>query len=100
MAFWEKATLPLSAASMVLLCAVLGVGFGSTRSAAFGWRVLAGAVIGVGFYLLTRILHTAGNLLGLQQAVVVLLPIAMVVALSAFIAARTRGPGKTRERRA
>jgi lipopolysaccharide export system permease protein len=100
MAFWEKATLPLSAASMVLLCAVLGIGFGSTRSAAFGWRVLAGAVIGVGFYLITRILHTAGNLLGLQQAVVVLLPIAMVVALSAFIAVRTRGPGKTRERRA
>jgi lipopolysaccharide export system permease protein len=100
MAFWEKATLPLSAASMVLLCAVLGIGFGSTRSTAFGWRVLAGAVIGTGFYLLTRILHTAGNILGLQQALVVLLPIALVVALSALIAARTRGPRRAREPRA
>jgi lipopolysaccharide export system permease protein len=92
MAFWERATLPLSAAAMVLLCAVIGIGFGSTRSGAFGWRVMTGAVIGVGFYLLSQIFHTAGRLLGLQQAAVVLLPIALVVALALLIAARTRGP--------
>lgn len=100
MAFWERATLPLSAAAMVLLCAVTGIGFGSARSAAFGWRVLGTAVVGVGFYLLTRILHTAGNLLGLQQSVVVLLPIGAMVALSILMAARARGPGKTSRRRA
>jgi lipopolysaccharide export system permease protein len=100
MAFWERATLPLSAAAMVLLCAVTGVGFGSARSAAFGWRVLGAAVVGVGFYLLTRILHTAGNILGLQQSLVVLFPIAAVVGISILIAARTRGPGKKSERRA
>ena len=96
MAFWEKASLPLSAASMVLLCAVVGISFGSTRSAAFGWRVLAGAVIGVGFYLLTRILYTAGKLLELEEALVVLFPIALVVAISLLIAARTGSSGKSR----
>jgi lipopolysaccharide export system permease protein len=90
MAFWQKVALPLSAAAMVVLCAVIGVGFGSTRSAAFGWRVLAGAVIGVGFYLLTQILHTAGQLLGLDQVVVAMLPIVLVVALAAGVAAATR----------
>ena len=71
---------------------MIGIGFGSTRSGAFGWRVMTGAVIGVGFYLLSQIFHTAGRLLGLQQAAVVLLPIALVVVLALLIAARTRGP--------
>ncbi len=96
MAFWEKASLPLSTAAMVLLCTVLGVGFGSARSATFGWKVLGGATIGVGFYLLSRILHTAGSILGLKQAVVVLLPIMIVLALTAGIAARTGSSGTSR----
>jgi lipopolysaccharide export system permease protein len=92
MAFWERLALPLSAGAMVLLSAVIGIGFGSTRSAAFGLRVLGGAVIGAGFYLLTQILRTGGQLLGLEQAVVALLPILFAVILSALIAARTRVP--------
>jgi lipopolysaccharide export system permease protein len=90
LAFWQKVALPLSAAAMVLLSIVIGVGFGTTRSAAFGWRVLAGAVIGVGFYLLTQILHTGGQLLGLTPSVVVMLPVVLVVALAAGVAAATR----------
>ena len=92
MAFWQKATLPFSAAAMVLLSVVIGVGFGTTRSTAFGWRVLAGAVIGVGFYLLTQIFHTGGQLLGLGQSVVVLIPICLVVLAAAVVAQVTRGP--------
>lgn len=92
MAFWQKATLPASAAAMVFLCAVIGIGFGSTRSAAFGLRVLTGAAIGVGFYLLTQIFHTGGQLLGLPQALVVLLPILLVVLAGILLARHTRGP--------
>lgn len=92
MAFWQKAALPFSSAAMVLLSVVIGVGFGTTRSAAFGWRVLAGAVIGVGFYLLTQIFHTGGQLLGLGQSVVVLIPICLVVLAAAVVAQITRGP--------
>lgn len=92
MAFWQKVALPVSAAAMVLLSAVIGVGFGTTRSAAFGLRVLAGAVIGVGFYLLTQIFHTGGQLLGLSQAVIVLVPILVVLLLAGLVAALTRGP--------
>ncbi|MFM7784072.1 MAG: LptF/LptG family permease, partial [Gammaproteobacteria bacterium] len=92
MAFWQKATLPVSAASMVFLCAVIGIGFGSTRSAAFGLRVVAGAAIGVAFYLLTQIFHTGGQLLGLPQALVVMLPIGLVVLAGIVLARHTRGP--------
>ena len=92
MAFWQKATLPLSAAAMVLLSVVLGCGFGSARSAGFGWRVLGAAVAGVGFYLLTQILHTGGQLLGLQQNVVALVPICIAIGLAFAIATITRRP--------
>jgi len=75
-----------------LLSVVIGVGFGTTRSAAFGWRVLSGAVIGVGFYLLTQIFHTGGQLLGLGQSVVVLIPICLVLLAAVVVARITRGP--------
>lgn len=92
MVFWQKVALPFSAAAMVLLAAVIGVGFGTTRSAAFGWRVFAGSVIGVGFYLLTQIFHTGGQLLGLRESVVVLVPILLAIVLSSIVATITRRP--------
>lgn len=92
MAFWQKATLPLSAAAMVLFSVVLGWGFGSARSAGFGWRVLGGAVAGIAFYLLTQILHTGGQLLGLRQSIVVLVPICIAIGLALAVAALTRRP--------
>ena len=92
MALWERLALPWSAGAMVLLSAVIGIGFGSTRSTAFGLRVLGGAMIGAGFYLLTQILHTGGQLLGLDQALVAMLPIAFALLLSLLIATRTRRP--------
>ena len=92
MAFWQKTTLPLAAAVMVLFSVVLGNGFGSARSAGFGWRVLAGALAAIGFYLLTQILHTGGQLLGLRQSIVVLVPIGIAIGITLAIAARTRHP--------
>ena len=92
MAFWQKATLPLSAAVMVLFAVVIGWHFGSARSAGFGWRVLGGAVAGVGFYLFTQILHTGGQLLGLRQGIVVLVPICIAAAIALAIAAASHRP--------
>jgi lipopolysaccharide export system permease protein len=92
MAFWQKIALPFSALAMVLLTTVIGLGFGTMRSSAFGLRVLAGAVLAVGFYLLTQIFHTGGQLLGLDQSVVVLIPICLTVMLAGLVAAATRGP--------
>ncbi|MBK6584266.1 MAG: LPS export ABC transporter permease LptG [Gammaproteobacteria bacterium] len=92
MAFWQKIALPVSAVAMVLLTTVIGLGFGTMRSSAFGFRVLGGAVLGVGFYLLTQIFHTGGQLLGLDQSVVVLIPICLAVLLAGLVAVVTRGP--------
>lgn len=92
MAFWQKIALPVSAVAMVLLTTVIGLGFGTIRSSAFGFRVLGGAILGVGFYLLTQIFHTGGQLLGLDQSVVVLIPICLAVLLAGLVAVMSRGP--------
>ena len=49
-------------------------------------------MIGVGFYLLTQIFHTGGQLLGLGQSVVVLIPICLVLLAAVVVARITRGP--------
>ena len=46
----------------------------------------------MGFYLLTQIFHTGGQLLGLDQSVVVLIPICLAVLLAGLVAVVTRGP--------
>lgn len=92
MAFWQKIALPVSAVAMVLLTTVIGLGFGTIRSSAFGLRVLGAAVLSVGFYLLTQIFHTGGQLLGLDQSVVVLIPICLAVLLAGLVAVMSRGP--------
>jgi len=92
LAFWQRVTLPLAFAAMVLLSTVIGVGFGTTRSSAFGWRVLGGAVVGVAFFLLSQIVQTGGQMLGLAQSVAALLPIGLAVAAAALLAARARAP--------
>lgn len=92
LAFWQKATLPFSAAAMVLFSVVIGCQFGSARSSGFGWRVLAGALAGVAFYLLTQILHTGGQLLGAREGLVVLVPICIAIALALTVAAAAQRP--------
>jgi lipopolysaccharide export system permease protein len=92
MAFWQKLALPFSAFSMVLLAAVIGTTFGSTRSARFGAQVLIGAIVGVGFYLLTQIINTGGQLLGLDAGVIAISPIALALLLSAALAFVARRP--------
>jgi lipopolysaccharide export system permease protein len=85
MAFWQKLVLPFAAFAMVLLSAVIGTTFGSARSARFGAQVLLGAVIGVGFYLLTQIINTGGQLLGLDASLIAVIPLALALLLSGIL---------------
>jgi len=85
LAFWQRVTGPIFAATMVLLCFVLGLSFGSTRSAQFGLRVFGTTVVSVGAYLLTQIFHTSGQLAGLSEMLIVLVPIGVVVVVSAAL---------------
>ena len=79
---WQKITLPLSAAAMILLAAPIGAGLGSVRSGNFGLQLALGALLGVGFYMLSQIIHNAGLLLGLPAPLVAGVPLALVLTLA------------------
>ncbi len=62
MAFWMKIMMPLSSAVMVLL-AVPFI-FGPLRSAPVGGRILAGALVGIGFHLFNQSFQHIGLVFG------------------------------------
>lgn len=90
LAFWQKATIPLAAGAMVLLATPIGAGLGSRRSPGFGRRIAIGAFIGIVFYLGTQIIHTAGLLLGLNSALIALLPVLLILAAGGVLLYRMR----------
>jgi len=64
MAFWMKVMMPLSSAVMVFL-AVPFV-FGPLRSAPIGGRILAGALVGIGFHLFNQSFQHIGLVFGVM----------------------------------
>ncbi len=90
LAFWQKATVPLAVAVMVMLATPLGASLGSGRGGSFGQRIAIGAVVGILFYLGTQITYTAGLLLQLNSALIALLPILIILAASLLLLRRMR----------
>ncbi len=72
MAFWMKVMMPLSSAVMVFL-AVPFV-FGPLRSAPIGGRILAGALVGIGFYLFNQSFQHIGLVFGILPWLTAALP--------------------------
>jgi lipopolysaccharide export system permease protein len=88
LALWRKLALPMATLAMALL-AVPFV-FGPLRTATQGLRLAAGAVLGVGFFLLDQILFQAALLLGLSAPLVALTPTALVLSLALGLGVRVR----------
>lgn len=90
MAFWQRLTLPLTTAAMVLLATPVSASLGSRRSKSFGANLGLGAAIGIGFYLLAQITYSLGQLLDLHLLLTCLLPTAAVLACALLLLARMR----------
>lgn len=88
--FWQKIGNPFAAGAMVFLGIPIGAGSGTQRSGSLGLRIAAGALTGIIFYLLTQIIYAAGLLLGLDAFIIVLIPIFIILAASAFLLLRMR----------
>jgi lipopolysaccharide export system permease protein len=86
LALWEKITLPLSTGAMALMSVPFV--FGLPRVANTGQRVLVGALIGIGFYLLNQIFANLGLLLNLNPALATLTPSAIIIGFAAFLLRR------------
>ena len=83
-AFWQRITMPLTVAAMVLLATPVSAGAGSQRGGNFGATLAIGAAIGIGFYLGSQILFAVGQIFNLSQPLVALAP-TVVIAIAAWL---------------
>lgn len=85
-AFWKKILSPLATGVMVFL----GVPFvfGPLRSVAMGPRVVVGAFVGIGFYIITQVVGFTGQVYGLNSFLVVFAPVCIFFLLGVLLTRR------------
>ena len=88
--FWQKISNPFAAGAMVFLGIPIGAGSGTQRGGSLGLRIATGALAGIIFYLATQIIYAVGLLLELDAFIIVLIPIVIILAASAFLLLRMR----------
>ncbi len=87
-AFWQRLTMPLTVAAMVLLATPISASLGSRRNASFGIRIGIGALVGILFYLGAQIVFALGQLLGLSIPLVSLAPTLVVACCAGALLSR------------
>ncbi len=90
LSFWQKATLPLSAGLMILLAIPIGTSLGSQRNTEYAKRLAIGALVGIAFYLATRIIHTLGLVIGLPAVITASLPLVLILVSALLLLQRMR----------
>jgi lipopolysaccharide export system permease protein len=89
-AFWQKVTMPLTVAAMVLLATPISANLGSSRDRNFGVSMGIGALVGILFYLGAQIFFALGQLLQLDIPVVAISPAAVVFLSASLLLRRVR----------
>ncbi|MDH5516764.1 MAG: LPS export ABC transporter permease LptG [Gammaproteobacteria bacterium] len=88
LAFWLKVITPLS--TLVMLLIALPFVFGSLRSGSAGQRVLIGILIGVGYFIVGKIMNHIGQVYGLHPLLSATLPMLVVFIYGLFAFSRIR----------
>jgi lipopolysaccharide export system permease protein len=83
---WQKLSLPLLTAAMILL-AVPFV-FGPLRSASMGRRVMLGSILGIGSWLVARVAGYLGVLGEVQPPITALAPVVLIALLALYLLRR------------
>jgi lipopolysaccharide export system permease protein len=89
-AFWQKLTMPLTVAAMVLLATPISANLGARRDRNFGVNMGIGALIGILFYLSAQIVFALGQLLELSIPLVAVSPALAVFACALLLLRRVR----------
>ncbi len=87
-AYWSR----IASTASVVLMTVLGLPFvfGGLRSAGTGARLLAGLVIGLGYYVATQMLHSGGEVFDLDPLIVAWAPSGLLLVIAAIAFLRLR----------
>lgn len=87
-ALWTRLASVVSVVLMTVLA--LPFVFGGLRSAAAGSRLLVGLVIGLGYYMLSEVLASSGEVFNVDPAIVAWAPSAVLLVATAILVARVR----------
>jgi len=88
LAFWLKIITPLS--TLVMLLIALPFVFGSLRSGSAGQRLMIGILIGVGYFIIGKIMNHLGQVYGLHPLLSATLPMLIVLVYGLFALTRVR----------
>ncbi len=86
LAFWNRFVIPLS--SLVMLLLALPFIFGSQRTGGAGQRLFMGVMLGVGYFLVSRLLNQLGIVYGLPALLSAVLPALLFLGLAVFLLRR------------
>ena len=87
-AFWSR----IARTVAVAFCALLAIPFalGPLRSTGSGTRMLLGLVLGIGFFLMQRLIESSTVVFALNPVLLAWLPTALLAAVALGLLARTR----------
>jgi len=88
LALWKKVLEPLATASLVLIA--ISFIFGPLRSVTMGQRVFTGVMVGVAFLIAQKLFGPASLVFGFSPLLAVLFPIAVCVAVGAYLLSKSR----------
>lgn len=80
LAYWKHYSIPLSA--LVMLILALPFIFTSQRSANVGQQIFIGITVGIGFYLINRVLNELGSVFGFSPVISAFLPVLLFFGIS------------------
>lgn len=86
LAFWNRLSYPLISITMILLA--IPFVFGQLRSVAIGQRILVGALLGIGFYMLNQTVGNIGLVYDLSPIFSALIPPILFFGLAIFLLKR------------
>lgn len=86
LALWQKLTLPVITAAMIMLS--LPLVCGPVRGSSLGWHIMIGAIVGVVFFYLNQILGYSGLILGITPFWTTLFPALVVLTAGAILTRR------------
>jgi lipopolysaccharide export system permease protein len=90
MTFWQRLTLPITVAAMILLATPVSAGVGSRRNRNFGVNMGIGAIIGIFFFLVTQIIYSVGQMLQASPVLTTLAPAGTVILCASYMLHKMR----------
>jgi lipopolysaccharide export system permease protein len=88
MVFWQRVTTPLAMLAMILIS--LTFVFGPTRGTNVGYKIMLGAIVGIGLRFINQIFGLIGLYFGVNPAITMITPIVIILCLALWLLSKSQ----------